>query len=214
MNEHKTLAPIEARWPAAAAILVVFTILEFLPNRLRVTPLWFPYAAAIVLLVPMLAEALTRSRVVAQLEKIDIYLFVLASFVVMIWTLARLVYAIVSPDAEIAGFRLFASAIALWAINIIAFALLYWEIDRGGPDLRASHHEGPPDILFPEIPSDNNRPLNFMDYLFFAYTTSTAFSPTETYPVTARMKGLMMVQSTISLVLIVVVAARAINVIK
>lgn len=162
----------------------------------------------------MLGEWLTRSAALARVERIDIYLFVLVAVVLMIWTLARLINAMVSTTGEIGGVRLLASAIALWVINVIAFALLYWEVDRGGPDLRASRHERPPDILFPEIPSEMSRPYAFMDYLFFAYTTSTAFSPTETYPITARMKALMMIQSTISLALIVVVAARAINVLK
>ncbi|MGZ3499398.1 MAG: hypothetical protein ACXWNK_10870 [Vulcanimicrobiaceae bacterium] len=214
MSEQRTLAPSESRWPAIVAILVVLTILEFLPGRLRVAPVWFPYLTAILLLAPMLGAALTHSTALAWVERVDIYLFVLVAVVLMIWTLARLIHAVVSPTAEMGGIRLFASGIALWVINIIAFALLYWEVDRGGPDLRASRHERPPDILFPDIPSEMSRPLAFMDYLFFAYTTSTAFTPTETYPITARMKALMMIQGTISLALIVVVAARAINVLK
>jgi hypothetical protein len=214
MSEQGPLARIETRWPAVVAILVVFVILEFLPGRIRVGPAWFPYVIAIVLLAPIVGEGLTHNPVLARIERLDIYLFALVAVVLMIWTLTRLVYAMVSPTAEISGLTLLASAIALWVLNVIAFALLYWELDCGGPDLRASHHERQPDILFPDIPSEMSQPLAFMDYLFFSYTTSTAFSPTETYPITSRMKALMMIQSTISLALIVIVASRAINILK
>ena len=213
-DDQKVSNQVEPRWPPIVAVLTVLALLEFLPARLRVMPTWFPYVAAIVLLTPMVGVALTHSAVFVRVERIVTYVFaILAAFVTTL-TLAHLVSAIVFRTVEIGGIPLLASAIGIWVVNIIAFTLLYWQIDRGGPDQRASRHEAPPDILFPEGPSETIRPFVFIDYFFFAHTTSTAFSPTETWPITARMKILMIVQSSLSLVTIVVIAARAINILK
>jgi hypothetical protein len=93
---------------------------------------------------------------------------------------------------------------------------VYWQIDRGGPGVRANKEGRKPDWLFPQegAPEDASpdwRPT-FIDYLFLGYCTATAFSPTDALPLTARAKMLMMLQSLISLVTIVVVASRAINI--
>jgi hypothetical protein len=202
----------ESRWPAIITILIVLALLEVLPGRVRVLPPVFPYILAFVLVAPMLAEQFTHNRILARFERFDIYAFAWVVVVLMLWTLVRLVKVMISPEQEVGGIPLLASAIALWAVNVLVFALLYWEFDRGGPDARASGDLGPPDILFPE--SVSSAPLSFIDYLFFAYTTSTAFSPTETFPLTGRLKALMMVQSTISLATILVVAGRAINILR
>jgi hypothetical protein len=204
----------ESRWPGIIAILVVLVMLEFLPGRLRLMPLWFPYAIAIVLLVPMLGAALTGNAVFAKIERVAIYFFALISVVLVASTLVRLLDVIISPTHDIGGVALLASAIAIWFINVLAFALLYWELDRGGPEMRSSGRDKPPDIWFPQSPTGERQRLSFIDYLFFAYTTSTAFSPTETFPSTARMKVLMMLQSFFSLAIILVIAGRAINILK
>jgi hypothetical protein len=97
------------------------------------------------------------------------------------------------------------------------FSLLYWQIDRGGPGSRDTNAGRRPDWLFPQesaptgdLPPDW-RPT-FVDYLFLAFSTATAFSPTDILPLTHRAKVIMMIESSISLITLVVVAARAINV--
>jgi hypothetical protein len=100
--------------------------------------------------------------------------------------------------------------------NVLTFSLLYWQIDRGGPYARASKLPVKPDWLFPQasLPEDvppDWRPF-FFDYLFLGYNMATAFSPTDVLPLTRRAKMLMMIESTISLLTIVLVAARAVNV--
>ena len=211
---HSTVRKFESRWPAIIVVLFVLGLTELLPGRLRVMHESYPYIAAVVLIAPMLAEQLTRNRRLVPLERAVIYLFAWSSFVLMLWMLARLVHLMVSPEQNVGGLPLLASAIALWVINVLVFALLYWEVDRGGPDARANGEARPPDILFPEIDSAPDPVYTFIDYLFFAYTTATAFSPTETYPITKRLKALMMLQSTVSLATILVVAGRAINILK
>jgi hypothetical protein len=93
---------------------------------------------------------------------------------------------------------------------------MYWRLDRGGPEARANQVNAKPDWLFPQqtvpeyVPPDWH--ATFIDYLFLAFDTGTAFSPTDTLPMTSRAKVLMMLQSMISLVTIIAVAARAINI--
>jgi hypothetical protein len=112
---------------------------------------------------------------------------------------------------------LLASSIAVWVTNVTTFSLLYWEIDRGGPEARQNNAGTMPDWLFPQTgaPAEDVRPdwrPVFVDYLFLGYSTATAFSTTDVMPLTSRAKLLMMLESAISLATIVVVAARAINI--
>ena len=204
----------ESRWPAVFAILFVLVLLQILPGRIRIMPPWFPYASTFLLVAPMLGITFTRAAVFNRIERIVIYAFVVITVVLMILSLERLIFAIFSPTPIMGGTHLLASAIEIWIVNVITFGLVYWQIDRGGPDARASGHAKRPDLLFPELPTEAGRTYTFIDYLFFAYTASTAFSPTETFPRTRRAKILMMVQSAISIITIIVVASRAINILK
>ena len=113
--------------------------------------------------------------------------------------------------------RLLESSVALWVGNVLSFSLLYWQIDRGGPEARVNHTCTQTDWLFPQeaAPAEDVRTgwgPAFVDYLYLSYSTATAFSTTDVMPLTARAKLLMMLESTISLVTIVVVAARSINI--
>ena len=118
--------------------------------------------------------------------------------------------------------ELLISAGALWICNILVFACWYWMLDAGGPhwrDLRNSHKDGA--FLFPQMVLDPQLRLEmgeeqwrpgFVDYLFLAYNTSTAFSPTDVPVLSRWAKVLMMIQATISLATVVLVAARAVNI--
>ena len=104
----------------------------------------------------------------------------------------------------------------LWLINAVVFTLVYWQLDRGGPAGRATAWQGRADIHFPRGDPADGVPADwqpsFTDYLYLALTTNTAFSPSEIYPLTNRAKMLHLVQSLIALLTIVVLAARAIDV--
>ena len=130
--------------------------------------------------------------------------------------LADMIGIITLHPPETRSISLLSSSLAIWVTNVLTFSLLYWQIDRGGPYAWASKVSTKPDWLFPEAtkPEDISpawRPL-FLDYLFLGFNTATAFSPTDALPLTRRAKMLMMLESTISLVTLVVVAARAVNV--
>ena len=135
-----------------------------------------------------------------------------------IWSLGSLIAGL--PGKREAPQELLRSAVALWISNILVFASWYWRLDAGGPhvrDLREQHEEGA--FLFPQmtLPAESKlaekkwKP-GFVDYLFLAFNTSTAFSPTDVPVLSRWAKGLMMVQSSISLGTLAILAARAINI--
>jgi hypothetical protein len=137
------------------------------------------------------------------------------SNIVGLMTLAR---AMIHRPAELTGLQLLSSSIGIWISNVLIFTLAYWQIDRGGPQARMNKAAILPDWHFPAqdftaevAPGWQPR---FIDYLFLGFCTATAFSNTEATPLTHRAKILMMLQSVISLITIVVVGARAINILS
>lgn len=103
----------------------------------------------------------------------------------------------------------------IWLTNVVVFALLYWEYDRGGPASRGNALRTHPDLLFPQMTDDRlaaDWEPEFVDYLFVSYTNSSAFSPTDTMPLSRFMKALFTVQSLISLLTVAMVLARAVNI--
>jgi len=207
---------IEPRWPVALAILAVVLMLALLPGRLTLFPRWFPYVIGIVVFAPMVAVKLTAAKARwLRVERTITLLFFVLMGVGTLANLANLVGAMVRRSAEIGGLQLFMSSIAVWVTNVLTFSLLYWQIDRGGPESRANTGGTRPDWLFPQAGAGEDVPPDwrptFVDYLFLGFSTATAFSPTDALPLTSRAKMLMMLESTISLTTIVVVAARAIN---
>jgi uncharacterized membrane protein len=218
MKDQAEAPRFERRWPVALAILTVLLLLAVLPGRIRVFPAWFPYVIAIVVLLPMAIPrfAGVQSRW-ARIERWTTVLFFLVAMGGTLGGLTYLIRAMVNRPADVSGLELFESSIAVWFINVLIFSLLYWQMDRGGPEARAKKEGTRPDWLFPQegAPAEDVPPgwrPAFVDYLFLSYSTATAFSTTDVMPLTSRAKLLMMLESTISLATIVVVAARAINI--
>jgi hypothetical protein len=207
----------ERRWPVGLAILAVLALLTALPGRIMLLPRWAPFAGAAMLLGAMTVAGLTRGRPRwLLLERWITLLFAVLSGAAMLATLSFLIRAMVFRPGDITGLQLLASSIAVWVTNVLLFSLLYWQVDRGGPGARGNRPSALPDWLFPQAGAPENappgwRPL-FVDYLFLGYSTATAFSTTDVMPMTARAKLLMMLESTISLVTLVLVASRAINI--
>ena len=203
----------------AFAMLAVFALLEILPGRLRILPTWLFYLSAAVILAPMVAVAVSPEKARwMRVERAVLFFFVILGTAINVVALGQLIVAITVHPDTIGGIPLLSSSIGIWATNTLVFSLLFWEVDRGGPYARATNVDIKPDWLFPQtgtpeaVPPDW-RPL-FLDYLFLGYCTATAFSPTDVLPLTRRAKMLMMLESAISLVTIVIVAARAINILK
>ena len=202
----------EPRWPAAVAVLAVGFLNLALPESLSPGPRWLLLVVLVAVLVPtILARRYSYRRVnnaLAHLLSVLITLF-------LIWSVAMLIRRL--PLHEEPPSVLLRSAALLWMTNILVFASWYWRLDAGGPharDLRTGHSQGA--FLFPQMtrPPEENPGWSphFLDYLFLAFNTSTAFSPTDTAILTRWAKALVMVQSCISLTVLAILAARAVNI--
>ena len=208
----------EPRWPVGLAILGVLFLLMALPGRIKLFPNWTVYVVAVAVLAPMAAVGLTAARQRwLRVERAVTLLFFVAAAVITLANLWNLIGAMIHRPSDISGLQLFASSIAVWVTNVLIFSLLYWQMDRGGPEARVNNAVTRPDWLFPQegAPPEDVPPgwrPAFVDYLFLGYSTATAFSTTDVMPLTSRAKLLMMLESAISLATIVVVAARAINI--
>jgi hypothetical protein len=205
----------EPRWPAIVALAALAGLYESLPERLTPGPNWIVPAAIAILLIPTIAAR--------QLRKHSIYfaLGVLLNLVItvaVIWSLGILIAGL--PGKREAPTELLRSAVALWISNVLVFASWYWRLDAGGPlrrELRHAHTKGA--FLFPQMTFPPESPLadagwkpGFVDYLFLAFNTSTAFSPTDVPVLSRWAKLLMMIQSCVSLGTLAILAARAINI--
>lgn len=205
----------EPRWPAILTVLAITALYATLPERLTPGPTWLLLiSVAILLPSTIISHRLERPKL-----NFLFGVFMLALITVaVIWSLAMLIAGLL--DKREAPQELLRSAVALWISNILLFACWYWRLDAGGPharDLRSTHTEGA--FLFPQMtlpPGSTLKRKNwkpgFVDYLFLAFNTSTAFSPTDVPVLSRWAKLLMMVQSSVSLGTIAILAARAINI--
>jgi len=205
----------EHRWPAAVAVLTAIVLQLTLPSDLTVGPRWLmPSIEGVLFAVLVIANPARINRESRLLRLLSIAL-VAAVSAATAWSAAALAVEILTgetPDAPV----LLLHGAAVWLLNVIVFALWYWEADRGGPAARAAATRPYPDFLFAEmsVPSlvrPDWEPA-FVDYLYLSFTNATAFSPTDTMPLTRWAKVTMMAQATVSLVTVALVVARAINI--
>lgn len=198
-------------WEPAVALLATGFAYALVSDDLRVGPSWLLPATVVILLVP-LTVARRRGRALLT-RRLGFSLTAIAALAVG-GSVAILV-ADLFRGAGVPAKYLLRNAALLWLSNVAVFALWYWELDGGGPLVR--HRDGytPIDLLFPQTQQGGRIALGwapgFVDYLFVAFNTSSAFSPTDTLALLPRTKLLMMVQSLASIVILAVLAARAIN---
>jgi len=208
----------EPRWPVVLAILALIALLSVLPERIRLLPNWATYVAGFAVLIPIVTVGLTGAKPQwLRVERAVTLIFFVFSGAVTLINLADLIEAMMYRSAEVSGLQLLATSVAIWVSNALVFSLLYWQIDRDGPEARINGASQRPDWLFPQegAPAPDvprNWTPTFVDYLYLGYSTATAFSTTDAMPITPRSKLLMMLESAISLVTVIVVAARAINI--
>ncbi len=207
-DRHNDRAP---RWAAVIGTLAIGFLYLALPQELTFGPSWLLLALEIVLLLPLLYSWTTHR----PLPHVTIRILTLAILGVvtlgLAGSIALLIYTL--PGNKQASVLL-RSAGLLWCSNILVFALWYWEIDGGGPHKRRLSGHKAADLMFPQQVDGNTTGwiATFIDYLFVAFTGATALSPTDTYPLTPRAKMLMMVEAIFSLIIIVLLAARAVNI--
>jgi hypothetical protein len=217
MGSAATETRIEPRWPVVVTIAVILLLVSSLPGRIKVLPPWFPYLLALALILPM--AALTVSAAKARwlrIESVVILLFITIVGFNVILALQHLLSRMLQPSGELTGLQLLSSSIGVWAANVLLFSLAYWRVDGGGPEARLNHASKKCDWLFPQAGTPEHVPPDwhpaFVDYLFLSFCTATAFSPTDALPLTSRAKLLMMGESLVSLVTVIAVASRAINI--
>ncbi len=213
----ETAARREPQWPAALAVTGALVLYMTLPERLTLGPKWVIPALEFALLVPLMLKAPFRHREEARLVRFAVLLLIALVNLANVTSLVLLVHVVLSGGLT-SGRQLIFSAIQIWLTLVLVFALWYWELDRGGPTVRGHTDARAPDFLFPQMATPElKQPTwmpHFIDYLYVSFTNATAFSPTDTMPLTPWGKALMLVESLASIITVVMVAGRAVNILK
>jgi hypothetical protein len=206
-------------WPLLAVLAVILPQ-ALIPPQYRVGPPLVVPAVETVALVVLLAIAARSGPVPRSARSLVLSLFGLLALANAV-AAGRLVTLVLNADADVDGValtagRLLVAAVIILLVNVVTFALLYWQLDGGGPAGRIAEPPPFPDFQFPQTVTEGLaapgwRP-HFGDHLYVAFTNLVALSPTDTLPLTLRAKGLMALQSMISLSVLVVVLARVINI--
>ncbi|NLA37528.1 MAG: DUF1345 domain-containing protein [Actinobacteria bacterium] len=207
----------ESRWAAVGALTLAAAAQLVLPHsypaivRFGTPAIVFALAIGSLVIVPNRIDGHTTPFRAISLSMVG--LLALANAV----SLAILVDRLVAGDA-ISAAELLQTGFAVWLTNTVAFGLAYWEFDRGGPGRRSEGVHDYPDFNFPQMQNPELAPPDwepvFVDYLYVSVTNATAFSPTDTMPMSRWAKMMMLVQSVISLVTVALVIARAVNVFR
>jgi len=208
----------EPHWPAFVAMLAIAGLYAVLPPTLLVgVPRWLLAAVVIGLLVMIMIAQHRHNHLLSQLLG-----YILNGIVTVAMILALAMLIMRAMEHTVTPQQLLRSAAALWVANFLVFASWYWRLDAGGPHQRSltlGHTDGA--FLFPQMTMPPEAKIaagehywepNFVDYLFLAFNTSTAFSPTDVPVLSRWAKILMMIQAMISLLVIALLAGRAVNI--
>jgi len=206
----------ESRWPALIAVAVAVALQLVLPNRVIQglgNRALIPALEGALMVVLLIVNPGHISREESRLRIVGIALIALISVANFV-SLTELIHALLY-GARTTGRPLVYASVPIWLTNVIVFGLWYWELDRGGPAERETPEHRRPDFLFPQMSVPGTSPgwgPKFFDYFYTSFTNATAFSPTDTMPLTYWAKMLMMLQSLASLVTVAVVVSRAVNI--
>jgi uncharacterized membrane protein len=206
--------PFEHRWPAIAGVLAVLILWLLLPSFFLGPLRWVAAGVCALLVIPLivlnphhLVRQTTWSRWLSLILGVLLLLVTQALLVQLVFEL------LTAPDAE--GISILLAALQLWVTNAIAFGLLYWELDLGGPVARA---RGPRDVaradfVFPQdtAPGFGTWRPRYFDYLYISLTAGMAFSPADAPPITRRAKAFMGVEALAGFIMSVLVIARAVS---
>jgi hypothetical protein len=222
----------ESRVLPMLAILTSAALYATLPGRFIIGPSagifsaarWVVPALAVLLLIVLVASV-PKGRLVRSLGvrvgTVRVGRRVAGLSVTAILSAANATSIVILVHLLVNGARaqaplLLRAGIHMWCLNVLVFALWYWELDNGGPAARPAAPPSTRDFLFPQqtLPELAAWQPRFLDYLYLSFTNATAFSPTDAMPLSRWAKMLMLVESSASLVLALMVAARAVNILK
>jgi hypothetical protein len=207
----------ESRWPPTMAVALALLLYLFIPAKFVGGPKWLLPVLEGLLIIPLIVSnprRITRqSRATRSIGLLLIALINAANFT----SIGLLVHGLLH-GLKIDGRSLVLATIEIYVTNVLVFALWYWELDGGGPVARLLPEARPRDFRFPQMESpelvEKNWTPKFVDYLYLAFTDSTAFSPTDAMPMTPWAKLLMLAEATAALVTVVIVASRAVGVLS
>jgi uncharacterized membrane protein len=205
----------EQRWPAAVAIAALIALEWLLPERLSLGPRWlFPGLQVLIIVVIVAANPGRMRKSSPMLRTLGLLLIGVAS-AGNVYSVVRLVLDIVGGHDTGSAASLLMAGGGIYLINVLTFAVWFWELDRGGPAERAAGNDPYPDFLFPPMTSPGMAEKDwepfFLDYFYVAFTNATAFSPTDTLPLSRWAKFAMALESAIALVTAALVVAKAVN---
>jgi len=231
-HQHLVTRPRDF-WLARGAVLVIVALQFGIVNDLTMGPRWLAPLVELALLVPLsvaTASTLKAARSASSAlqwqsigrKRFRIRLLAITltglSTLMNFGSLALLIQAILGGRAG-TGRTLLLDALNIWLTNVVIFALWFWTLDRNGPAARGVVRENKSDFLFTQQMTAHGSQFKrwspgFIDYLYLAYTNATAFSPADTFPLTVRAKLLMTAESAVSLITVVLVAARAVGILN
>jgi uncharacterized membrane protein len=225
-DESERTARAEHRWPAIIALLVAITLYALLPSTFLPVLRYTAVGIAALMLIPLIAVNPVRFQRQTRMSRaisVGQVLFLAAANQV---ALVQLVIELVQAGKD-EGPSLLLAATQVWITNVIVFALVYWELDRGGPVTRtqAKRSELPrADFRFPQdedhdaveevarrSSNTSDWTASYVDYLYFSASNSMAFSPTDTMPLSHRAKLLMLIESFAGFVILALVIARGVS---
>jgi uncharacterized membrane protein len=205
----------DAYWPAQVTLLIAVGLGIFLSDGVRLGPAWLiPTIEASLLLVLIVFGPRRADHSTGRGRTFGIGVICLIALTNII-SLALLVHYLVAGDVK-NGEQLILSGVIIWSKNVLIFAVLYWELDRGGPVNRFLEPKALPDFQFPQMENPSltipNWQPGYFDYLYTSLTNATAFSPTDVMPLTITAKLMMGIESVTGFMTIGLVVARAVNI--
>jgi uncharacterized membrane protein len=199
------------RWPGAVALLSIAASYSALSDYVRVLPrFWLPVFMAMSIAVLLTAHARGRHRLARTIS------FVLLGLVTASLVLREVFLVTTLSGRGASAFSVLVDAVLIWVSTVVTFAVWYWEIDGEGSTERTTETHTSKDLLFPQMDQNNGETAigwspGFLDYLFVAFTTSSAFGPTDTPVLSGRVKILTVIQTVLSLVVVIVLVAWAVG---
>lgn len=207
------------RVPISAFTVVIIVALLFgvlymaLPETFTIGPSWLPLVIECLLILPLLIARLLQHPLPYKVSRALTLILLGVMTLALVIGVILLIVTLPNRQTDQSG-RLLHTGALLYAGNILVFGLLYWEIDGGGPKGRHEQNNQATDFMFPQQIDGNTKGWvpHMIDYLFLAFTGATAFSPTDTFPLTWRAKLLMMVEAVIALIVLSILIGRAVNI--
>ncbi len=211
----------ESTLPAAALVLLTVVLFELLPAHFKPIPSIFVISINVLLVVLLVVLVPHRHRLVERWQRSLVMVVMATISISNVFALGQLLQVLLTKNEPLTGRELILSAAVIWLTNVIVFGLWYWELDGGGPGARAAARDDPtlkryPDFQYPQLENPGLAPPTWfphlLDYVYFSFTNGAAFSAADVMPLSHWAKLLMMVQAGVSLLLIVLVTARAVSV--